>query len=129
MISKIRGRDHVNLFHKQIPKYKVRDAMLITIVATFLVTFVSLIAYYSIPNNIRTNNFSMLQVFYEAASAFGTVGLSMGITGDIGHAGQIGLIVLMFVGQLGISATLLSWTRKNPKGNLVEYPVEDVRIG
>jgi Trk-type K+ transport system membrane component len=35
----------------------------------------------------------------------------------------------MFVGQLGVSSTLLSWTKKNPKGNLVHYPEEDVRIG
>jgi Trk-type K+ transport system membrane component len=35
----------------------------------------------------------------------------------------------MFVGQLGISGTLLAWTKKNPRGNLVEYPTESVKIG
>jgi Trk-type K+ transport system membrane component len=35
----------------------------------------------------------------------------------------------MFTGQLGISATLLSWTKKDPKGNRVAYPEETIRIG
>jgi Trk-type K+ transport system membrane component len=35
----------------------------------------------------------------------------------------------MFVGQLGVSSTLLSWTKKNPKGNRVSYPEESIRVG
>jgi Trk-type K+ transport system membrane component len=71
----------------------------------------------------------MLQMVYESASAFGTVGFSMGITADISIWGQFALIILMFVGYLGVSETALSWARKAPKGNAIEYPEEDVRIG
>jgi Trk-type K+ transport system membrane component len=39
------------------------------------------------------------------------------------------IIILMFIGQLGVSSTLLSWTKRNPKGNLIHYPTEDLRIG
>jgi Trk-type K+ transport system membrane component len=38
-------------------------------------------------------------------------------------------MLLMFIGYLGISSTLLSWTKKNPRGNLIRYAEEDVRIG
>jgi Trk-type K+ transport system membrane component len=57
------------------------------------------------------------------------VGLSMGFTSSINVAGLFFLIIIMFIGQLGISSTLLAWTKKNPKGNRVQYPEEDVRIG
>jgi Trk-type K+ transport system membrane component len=35
----------------------------------------------------------------------------------------------MFIGQMGVSVTLLSWTKRKPKGNLIRYPTEDLRIG
>jgi Trk-type K+ transport system membrane component len=39
------------------------------------------------------------------------------------------LILMMFIGQLGVTATLLSWTKKSPKGNHVSYPIEEVKVG
>jgi Trk-type K+ transport system membrane component len=71
----------------------------------------------------------MLEAIFESASAFGTVGLSMGMTPLIGHFGQLMLVILMFMGQLGISTTLLSFTRKKPAGNSVAYPEEFVKVG
>lgn len=44
---------------------------------------------------------SMESVMFESASAFGTVGLSMGITGDIEPLGRLVLVVLMFIGRVG----------------------------
>jgi Trk-type K+ transport system membrane component len=41
----------------------------------------------------------------------------------------LAIIVLMFIGYLGVSEAILSWTRKDPKGNEIQYPEEDVRIG
>jgi trk system potassium uptake protein TrkH len=72
---------------------------------------------------------TMLESFFESSSAFGTVGLSMGITPNVGLFAQIMLVILMFVGQLGISTALLAVTRKQPKGNDVAYPEEHVKVG
>jgi trk system potassium uptake protein len=44
---------------------------------------------------------SFLAIFFEAASALGTVGLSMGITGDLTWMGKLILVMLMFVGRCG----------------------------
>ena len=65
----------------------------------------------------------------ECASAFGTVGLSAGITAVTKWWGLLYLIFLMFVGQLGVINTLLSWTKMHPHFNDIEYPYEDIKIG
>lgn len=125
-ISKISGKENIVMFNRKIPDKKVRDALLVTVVATIIVALFSIIVFYCAPDN---SQYTVLQSFYEVSSAFGTVGLSMGFTSSINAYGLFFLIIIMFVGQLGVSSTLLSWTKKNPKGNLVHYPEEDVRIG
>ena len=73
--------------------------------------------------------FSFSEYMVECASAFGTVGLSAGITAATKWWGLLYLVLLMFVGQLGVINTLLSWTRFHPHFNDIEYPYEDIKIG
>ena len=67
-------------------------------------------------------------LLFEAGSAFGTVGLSTGVTPDLTAASKFCLIVLMFVGRIGplglISATLRAGARPE-----IQYPYEDIQIG
>lgn len=134
-LAKIKGKKNVVMFHKTIPERTVRDSLLVLIIGIALVAFITMIVFYTInasPEHVSympDEKISVINAFYETASAFGTVGLSMGITQDIGVAGLVLIILLMFIGQMGISTTLLSWTKKVPKGNLVHYPTEDLRIG
>jgi Trk-type K+ transport system membrane component len=89
----------------------------------------TVIVFYDYRTGLYNPPITMLESFFESASAFGTVGLSMGITAGVGVFAQIMLVILMFVGQLGISTTLLSFTRKQPKGNDITYPEEHVKVG
>ncbi|MDR3257650.1 MAG: hypothetical protein LBT17_02525 [Mycoplasmataceae bacterium] len=127
IFSKIAGRSDIVMFKRKIPNAKVRASLLTTVVATMLVALFAIIVFYCAPDS--NSQYTVLQSFYEVSSAFGTVGLSMGFTSSINVAGLFFLIIIMFIGQLGISSTLLAWTKKNPKGNRVQYPEEDVRIG
>ncbi len=69
-----------------------------------------------------------LALAFEVVSAFGTVGLSMGVTTELGGAGKIVLMLLMFVGRLGplTAALALVETSRVPR---VRRPVEDVMMG
>jgi Trk-type K+ transport system membrane component len=99
------------MFHKRIPEHTVRDSLLVIIVGITLIALVSIVVFYTLSSSVvstQTTKFSIINTFYEASSAFGTVGLSMGITQNIGVAGLVLLILLMFIGQMGISVTLLS---------------------
>ena len=65
---------------------------------------------------------------FETVSAFGTVGLSRGVTGDLGDAGRLVIILTMFLGRLGPMTVGLALTAR-AKGGLYEYPQERVRVG
>ncbi|MCK5429299.1 MAG: Ktr system potassium uptake protein D, partial [Anaerolineales bacterium] len=75
-----------------------------------------------------TEDFSFIRLFFETVSAFGTVGLSTGITPHLSTAGRIIITVTMFVGRLGplTLALLLVRRYQTPK---FRYPNESVRIG
>ncbi len=67
-------------------------------------------------------------LLFETVSAFGTVGLSMGVTADLGAAGRWIVIVLMLVGRLGPLTAALALV-ETPRAKLVRRPAEDVMIG
>jgi Trk-type K+ transport system membrane component len=106
IFSKIAGRSDIVMFKRKIPNAKVRASLLTTVVATMLVALFAIIVFYCAPDS--NSQYTVLQSFYEVSSAFGTVGLSMGFTSSINVAGLFFLIIIMFIGQLGISSTLLA---------------------
>jgi Trk-type K+ transport system membrane component len=67
-------------------------------------------------------------VLFEVISAFATVGLSTGITGDLGTPGTLLLVVLMFIGRLG-PITLASALALRSRPRLYELPQERPIIG
>jgi trk system potassium uptake protein TrkH len=92
--AEIRGQPEVGAFGRRIPVHAQRQALTITFIALVAVALGALIL-------VAVGPFTLSQSVFEAASAFGTVGLSTGITADIAVAGQIALIILMFLGRVG----------------------------
>jgi len=68
-----------------------------------------------------------LSVFFEVTSAFGTVGLSMGITPFLKPLSKIIIIFTMFIGRLGPLTMATIWTYIPSKG--LSYSEEDITIG
>jgi Trk-type K+ transport system membrane component len=68
------------------------------------------------------------QVLFEVVSAFGTAGLSTGITASLGPAGHVLLTVLMFIGRIG-PLTLGSALALNRRARHYELPEERVIVG
>jgi trk system potassium uptake protein TrkH len=66
-------------------------------------------------------------IIFEAFSAFGTVGLSMGLTGELSDAGKLIVIVLMFIGRIG-PLTLAFSLAKTQKSS-IRYPDGEVFTG
>jgi len=65
---------------------------------------------------------------FEVFSAFGTVGLSMGITPGLTPAGKIIIILTMFIGRVGPLTLLYALSRRKPRGQF-EYAEESVLVG
>ena len=71
--------------------------------------------------------YSFMQLFFEVVSAFGTVGLSTGITPDLTVIGKLVIILVMFTGRLGAVTLLSAWIKQ--KEPTVRYSEETIAIG
>jgi Trk-type K+ transport system membrane component len=92
--AEMRGQPDVDAFGRRIPAHAQRQALAITLLGLGAVALCALVL-------VVVSPFSLDRSVFEAASAFGTVGLSTGITGALPDAGKIALIVLMFLGRTG----------------------------
>jgi trk system potassium uptake protein TrkH len=92
--------------------------MMLALTLIFIVVFVLTV----------TEEFRFLDLLFETVSAFGTVGLSTGITPDLSVAGRLIITAVMFVGRLGPLILVLSLTQRQ-KPSEYRYPEDEVRIG
>lgn len=92
--SVLRGDMKVSFLKNEVPNERIWTA---TATFCFYISFL-LLGVYLLE---LTESFRFEQIVFEAASALGTVGLSMGITGNLTNLGKIILIFLMFIGRVG----------------------------
>lgn len=120
--SKLNARESVHAFRRTLPPSLVMKAFTVLTLSVVVIFFSAFLLFIVEPE------LSMRNVFFEVFSAFGTVGLSMGLTPHLGTAGKIILIVTMYVGRIGPLALLYAFSRKRPYGKY-EYVEESVMIG
>ena len=121
ILSEARGDPDVTLFGRRIPDTAQRQALSVALLglgAGVIGTFVLL----------SVSDFDMARVLYEAFSAFGTVGLSAGITAGLPDSGKLTLIVLMFLGRVG-PVTLFAALVLRQRQRLYRFPQERPIIG
>lgn len=119
IVAVIRGEGNVQLFGKRIHDLVVRRATVIGIVAVGLCAMVTALL-------VATTDYTIEQISLEVTSAWGTVGLSTGITGNLPPVAMVALIILMFIGRLGpltIAAAVLPAARPLPYELPEERPI------
>jgi len=122
VLSTYRGNPHVVLEGRTLPKDVIQKALAVTTSAVFLIFLIILILSH-------TENLDLLTVFFEVTSAFGTVGLSLGITPTLSDVGKIAIILTMFVGRLGPLTLAFVLSQKKNKVSDIKYPDERIMIG
>ena len=95
VLSTMRGRTYASIFGREIPAEQVRRSLVLGAVSTAIV-FAVVVAL-----SITDGGMDFLDLFFESVSAFGTVGLSAGITPMLSQWGHLILVLAMFVGRLG----------------------------
>ncbi|MDD5095771.1 MAG: TrkH family potassium uptake protein [Dehalococcoidia bacterium] len=119
--SSLRGRENAGVFGREFAVQQVYRAMAVVALSLGLVSIVVLVL-------TMTEDVRFLYLFFETVSAFGTVGLSTGITPDLTTAGHLIIILTMFVGRFGpLTLALMLVQRQKP--TKYQYPREAVRIG
>lgn len=125
LISFARNRKYVTAFKKEIPEQTIKTAFLV------LFTALSLILLDVILIVATNQNVSMNNAFFTVSSAFGTTGLNAIDPWTMYNLGWSSILLtslIMFVGQLGVSATLLSWAKTTPQ-NQMRYLQEEIKVG
>ncbi|AOY78335.1 TrkH family potassium uptake protein [Clostridium formicaceticum] len=124
VISVIRGKEDTELFHRRIPRDIVNRAITVAVIGITLIIIITMVL------TITETGASFLDVLFEATSAFGTVGLSLGITSELTTLGRMVIIFMMFAGRVGpltIAYALARQQRKN-KG-IIKYPEGKIIVG
>jgi len=123
-IAFARGKDQVVIKNKSVKHEAIYRSMLVMIGAGALILIGLFIMTYSEAGKW----FGVKEIFFELASAFGTTGLSLGITSSLSIVGKLVLILVMFIGRVGVLALLLMF-KGDKKGSNVKYPEMDLIIG
>jgi len=75
------------------------------------------------------NPATAIKVLFEVVSAFGTVGLTAGMTGLLSTAGKILILCLMFVGRVGPLTLAVALAKRKNVRSPIHYPEDRVMIG
>jgi trk system potassium uptake protein len=114
ILAEIRGERQVVVFDRQVIARVQRQALAVTLLGVAAVVTAALLL-------TEMTEHSLDRILFEVVSAFGTVGLSTGITPDLPPAGEVLIILLMFFGRLG-PITLASALALRQRDRLYELP-------
>lgn len=119
VIAEIRGRPDVEAFGRRVGSSAQRQAITVLVLGSALVVLGTLVI-------LRDTDIPTDQVIFEVISAFGTVGLSTGITADLPETSQLMLTLLMYVGRVGtitLAASLALGEHRMPYRYPEEHPI------
>lgn len=121
--STLKGDKSVTIFDRNIPGPTVVKATAITFISIIIASIFILLMM-----KVEANT-SFLPLFFEVISAFGTVGLSLGVSAELSIVGKLLISLLMLIGRIGpLTLVLAISTRAKGKGSM-EYPDGRVLMG
>ncbi|WP_163539577.1 TrkH family potassium uptake protein [Gracilibacillus sp. YIM 98692] len=116
----LRGKKEITIARRSIDQsFILRSLAISTMGILFIVVAVFIL-------NI-TEKQPFLTILFEVISAFGTVGLSMGLTSTLTFIGKVVIVFIMFIGKLG--PLTLAFSLAQPKEEKIKYPNEDILTG
>ncbi|MFH2137918.1 MAG: TrkH family potassium uptake protein [Candidatus Omnitrophota bacterium] len=119
--SHMKNKEDISAFKRKIPDVILGKAITVVVLSTGLVIlFTYLLGVFE--------QLPFRDLVFEVVSAFGTVGLSCGITFDLNLAGKVLITILMFLGRLGPLTVVLAFSRYTRKINYT-YAEEKIMVG
>jgi trk system potassium uptake protein len=112
---------HCYGFKRKVPNELITKAFVLTFLAVVLVCFNTLLLCVLEPE------YTFIQMLFEVVSAFGTVGLSTGVTPDLSPVSELIIIITMYIGRVGPLTIASLWSFKAMSN--VRYSEETITIG
>ncbi|MDO5027798.1 MAG: TrkH family potassium uptake protein [Bacillota bacterium] len=120
-ISVIRGEESVRIFRKKVPTETVLKSLALVIISIVIVVGFSFLLS-------LTEDFAYIDILYEVVSAYATVGVTRGLTGDLSNFGKLLIILTMYMGRIGPLTMAFAFGKKQKKSKL-EYPDANIAVG
>lgn len=117
-----KGKKNIKIFKREIHEEDVNKSVIVTMMAVGLCFMAVILLSIS-------EKFTLMQIIFEVCSAFGTTGLSMGITPELSTFGKYVIIALMFIGRIGILSFLFLINKHEQYDDNYHYPKERIIIG
>ena len=122
LINFARGKNEIQIFNREIELIDVFRSYAVIILAIFMVLVATMALSISEPN------LPITALVFEITSAFGTCGMSLGITDDLSSFGKVLIMILMFIGRVGLISFLFTIGGRATKTKY-QFPKERVIIG
>jgi trk system potassium uptake protein TrkH len=120
--AQLKGREKVDIFYRNISTRTIEKAFMV-IILSCLIVFTSFLLLLTFETELKTN-----ELLFETVSAFGTVGLSMGITSKLSFMSKLTIMITMFIGRIGPLTLLIALGKKETLAHF-KYPEEPIMIG
>lgn len=126
--STVRMREQVVLFHRSVPPERLAKAVAFTLLAVNTIGIATLLLCVTERNLLAQGvPHGFLSLLFEVVSAFGTVGLSTGVTSLLSTWGKLILVATMFVGRIGLLTLLVAVVGRRVEH--IRYPHEEILVG
>ena len=125
-VSRLRGLERPQLFHRTISNESVGKAISVVMVSAVVVIIATMALLMTELGEVAhpMSRGKFLELFFEVVSAFGTVGLSTGVTEGLSIAGKLIITFVMFVGRLGPLVIALAVSRRGaPRYYYADEPI------
>ena len=128
--NRLKGNEDVNVFNRTIPKEIVSRAISIIFASVFSVAIITSVLLIAGGGNLPPleSRHYFVEYLFDTVSAFGTVGLSMGVTPKLNDLQKYALIFMMFAGRVGPLTLAFSLSREGAKRGIT-YAEEGVMVG
>lgn len=125
-IATLRGQRDTNFAHRRFTQENINRALTLFFVALVIILLAVLLL---VETQTLPKHDSLAYITFEVLAAFGTTGISLGITQNLNLFGQLIIMTLMFIGRVGIYTVMFSIFNAQPKLKSYRYPEESVLIG
>ena len=128
--NRLKGSEDINIFNRTVPREIISRTLSIIFASAFSVSIVTSVLLITGGGNLPPleNRHLFVEYLFEAVSAFGTVGLSMGVTPKLGDVQKLMIILMMFAGRVGPLTLAFSLSRGGGERRIT-FAEEGVMVG
>jgi trk system potassium uptake protein TrkH len=129
IINRIKGNENVNIANRTIPPELVERTISIIFASAIVIGVITAVLLLFGGSSIEpmSTRHQFIEYVFETFSAFGTVGLSMGVTPKLNDVQKYAIILMMFIGRVGPLTLAFAWYSARKKG--ITYAEESVMVG